>query len=132
MGLLFFSFHFLCVCVGVCVCVCVLFIFYLCIQTGNSAVVDITECGDLAQCTLLKPYRESRQYATFNKEGDCSLIVCIFACDANPTSLPLFPPQWRRACQNAHVTCAIIPHTHFQITLTTLSMSTRKEMYSAL
>ena len=34
-----------------------------------SAVVDTSESGDLAGCTLLKPYRETGQFATFGDFG---------------------------------------------------------------
>lgn len=34
-----------------------------------SAVVDTSESGDLSACTLIKPYRESGQFATFGDLG---------------------------------------------------------------
>jgi hypothetical protein len=36
-----------------------------------SAVVDTSESGDLAGCTLLKPYRETGRFATF---GDLGIV----------------------------------------------------------
>ena len=38
-----------------------------------SAVIDTSESGDLAGCTLLKPYRETGQFATF---GDLGILMC--------------------------------------------------------
>ena len=34
-----------------------------------SAVVDTSESGDLAGCSLLKPYMETGQFATFGDLG---------------------------------------------------------------
>lgn len=39
-----------------------------------SAVIDTSESGDLAGCALLKPYKETGQYATFGDLGTVGLI----------------------------------------------------------
>ena len=52
------------VCVFVCMCAC-------------SACVDTSECGELETCTLLKPYRESGEFAKFGEEG---AYVCVCVC----------------------------------------------------
>lgn len=40
-----------------------------------SAVVDTSESGDLAACTVMKPYRESGQFATF---GDLGTVLISY------------------------------------------------------
>ena len=46
-----------------------------------SAVIDTSESGCLAGCTLLKPYRETGQFATFGESG--TLYIQAVLCDTN-------------------------------------------------
>ena len=38
-------------------------------SSSCSAVVDTSECGDLASCTLMKPFKESGQFAQLSQSG---------------------------------------------------------------
>jgi tripeptidyl-peptidase-2 len=42
-------------------------------------VVDTTESGDLKRCTLMKPYKESRQYSHFGPDGNHSNSILTLA-----------------------------------------------------
>ena len=44
-----------------------------------SAVVDTSEEGRLAECTLMKPYRESGQFSRFGELGKSMWISLV--CD---------------------------------------------------
>ena len=41
----------------------------LCTMSLCSAVVDTSECGDLTSCTLMKPFKESGQFAQLSQSG---------------------------------------------------------------
>ena len=47
--------------------------------------MDTSESGDLAACTVLKPYRESGQFATFGDLGEVlplnSQYILVLICD---------------------------------------------------
>ena len=61
-------------------CVCILynpnmFLF--------SAVVDTSECGDLASCTLMKPFRESGQFAQLSQTGQSARLMSGYVAKLN-------------------------------------------------
>ena len=48
---------------------------------GCRAVLDTSECGELASCTVLEPFVESGQYATFGADGECHTHTVVRVCE---------------------------------------------------
>ena len=56
-----------------------------------SVVVDTSECGDLASCTLMKPYKESQQFSKLGDDGTAWLWhVCGWVCVSSVIFWPFY------------------------------------------